>query len=98
VNPQIKIKNKKLLIEFPELREYNKVGVIPAGFLISKAGLAGKRAGNAQISEKHANFIVNLGGATAENVLFLMKLAAEKVKNKFNITLEPEVQLVGFKK
>jgi UDP-N-acetylmuramate dehydrogenase len=98
VNPQIKIKDKKLLMGFPELISYNKIGIIPAGFLIAKAGLAGKKAGNAQISEKHANFIVNLGGANAEDILFLMKLAAEKVKNKFNIVLEPEVQLVGFKK
>ncbi len=96
VNPEIKIKNKKLLQKFPELKEYNKKGTIPAGYLIAKCGLAGKKIGNAQISEKHANFIINLGGARAEDVLALMNLAKEKVKKTFGINLEAEVQLVGF--
>ncbi len=75
--------------------ETNK-GVIPAGELIEKAGLAGKRIGKAQISEKHANFIVNLGGAKAKDVLALIKLAQKKVKKDFGIKLKPEVQFVGF--
>ncbi len=98
VNPELKIKNKKLLEKFPELNEYNKKGVIPSGFLIAKSGLAGKKMGKAQISEKHSNFIINLGGAKAKDVLSLMNLAKEKVKKNFGITLETEVQLVGFKK
>ena len=96
VNPEKKIKNKKLLEKFPELKEYNKKGVIPAGYLIAKCGLAGKKIGNAQISEKHANFIINLGGAKAKDVLALMNLAKKKVKKNFGINLEPEVQFVGF--
>ncbi len=65
-----------------------------AGELIEKCGLKGKRIGDAQISEKHANFIVNLGNAKAKDVLSLMKLAKEKVKNKFGIVLEEEVQIM----
>jgi len=98
VNPQRKIKNKKLVLEFPELKIYNEKGAIPAGYLILKSGLSGKKIGKAQISEKHSNFIINLGGATAKDVLFLIKLSKEKVMNKFNIELEQEVQLVGFGK
>jgi UDP-N-acetylmuramate dehydrogenase len=98
VNPEIKIKNKKLLERFPELKEYNEKGIIPAGYLISKSGLAGKKIGQAMISEKHANFIINLGGAKAKDVLFLINLAQKKVKDNFKILLVPEVQLVGFNK
>lgn len=98
VNPEIKIKNKKLLAKFPELVGYNEKGTIPAGYLISKCGLAGKKIGSAQISEKHANFIINLNGAKAKDVLSLMKLASKRVKSNFNIELEPEVQFIGFNK
>lgn len=96
VNPEIKIKNKKLLIKFPELNEYNRKGVMPAGFLIAKCDLAGRKIGQAQISEKHANFIVNHGGAKAKDVLALINLAKIKVEKVFGIKLEIEVQLVGF--
>ncbi|HTK81060.1 MAG TPA: UDP-N-acetylmuramate dehydrogenase [Bacteroidota bacterium] len=67
-----------------------------AAKLIEEAGLKGKRIGNAQISEKHANFIVNHGNATAEEVLSLIELAKSTVAKKFNIDLELEVKLVGF--
>lgn len=96
VNPEIVVKNKKLLENFPELNEYNIKGTLSAGYLISKCGLAGKKIGGAQISEKHANFIINLGGAKARDVLSLINLAKKKVKKVFNISLEVEVQLVGF--
>jgi len=96
VNPTAKIKDKKLLIKFPELNEYNRRGIIPAGFLIAKCGLSGKKIGGAQISEKHANFILNLGGAKAKDILALMNLAQKAVKKIFKINLQKEVQLVGF--
>ena len=97
VNPEIVVKNKNLLTKFPELIEYNnKNGVIPAGYLISKCGLSEKRIGNAQISKKHCNFIINLGGAKAKDVLSLMELVKKEVKKTFGIELETEVQLVGF--
>jgi UDP-N-acetylmuramate dehydrogenase len=66
-----------------------------AGRLIEAAGLKGKRIGGAQISERHANFIVNLGGAKAEDVNALMKLAQAEVKEKFGAELVPEVQFLG---
>jgi UDP-N-acetylmuramate dehydrogenase len=94
VNPEIKIKNKKLLEKFPELNDFNIKGFIPAGYLIEKTGIQGTKIGNAQISEKHANFIVNLGGAKSKDVIKLIKLAQRKVKQMFDINLEPEVQIL----
>lgn len=69
---------------------------IPAPWLIEECGLKGKRIGGAMVSEKHANFIVNTGGATAENVVMLAAIIKTKVRNKFGIQLQEEVQLVGF--
>jgi len=98
VNPEIVVKNKKLLEKYPELKGFNEKKVIPAGYLIAKSGLIGKKIGRAQISEKHANFILNLGGAKAKDVKALITLAQRKVKKNFNIQLQPEVQFVGFGK
>ncbi len=64
--------------------------------MIEKAGLKAKKIGGAEISKKHANFIVNLGGAKAKDVLALINLAKKKVKKVFGIKLETEVQFVGF--
>ena len=66
-----------------------------AGRLIEAAGLKGARQGLAQISDRHANFIVNLGGATADDVVQLIALARRTVREKSGITLQPEVRLVG---
>lgn len=66
-----------------------------AGRLIEAVGLKGKRVGMAQISERHANFIVNLGGARAEDVRLLMEIASREVKKKFGFELDPEVRLIG---
>ena len=67
-----------------------------AGQLIDKAGLKGLREGNAEISPKHANFIVNLGGALAKDVLNLIRMAQKEVSSQFNVKLELEVRLLGF--
>jgi len=65
-----------------------------SGNLIEKLGLKGYRIGNAQISEKHGNFIVNLGDASSEDVVSLIKLAQEKVQEQYDIQLNPEVQFL----
>ncbi len=67
-----------------------------AGKLIEQAGLKGASVGGAQISTVHANFIVNKGGATAVDVLELMHLAQDKVKETYGIELQPEVRFLGF--
>jgi len=58
-------------------------------------GLKGVRVGDAQVSPVHANFIVNLGNATAKDVLTLAELMRRTVLEKFGIALEYEVQIVG---
>ncbi len=68
-----------------------------AGRLIEACGLKGVRRGGAAISARHANVIVNEGGATARDVLTLMKLARDTVQARFGITLAPEVELLGLK-
>jgi UDP-N-acetylmuramate dehydrogenase len=69
----------------------------PAGLLIEKAGLKGKSVGDAEVSARHANFIINRGRATAEDVLNLMEVVQEAVFKKFDILLKPEVHIVGEK-
>jgi UDP-N-acetylmuramate dehydrogenase len=66
-----------------------------AGRLIEAAGLKGRTIGQAQISERHANFIVNRGGAQATEVRELMELAGSEVNRQFGIRLEPEVRFLG---
>ncbi len=66
-----------------------------AGRLIEETGLKGKKIGGAMISPKHANYIVNTGGATANDVLALMEMAKKKVRAETGIELEPELKVVG---
>ena len=66
-----------------------------AGQLVEQVGLKGLRVGKAQISEKHANFIVNRGGATARDVLSLMEIMQNRVYQETGILLEHEVHVVG---
>jgi UDP-N-acetylmuramate dehydrogenase len=66
-----------------------------AGRLIDLAGLKGTRIGGAQISPVHANFMINDGGATAEDVRQLMAQAWHEVNDRFSIALEPEIELIG---
>lgn len=74
---------------------FKRTAQYPAGFLIEQAGLKGKRIGDAQISPKHANFIVNLGQARASEVKALMDMARDAVLKQFGIELELEQELVG---
>lgn len=66
-----------------------------AGRLIEACGLKGTEIGGAAISQKHANVIVNLGKASAADIFALMTLAARSVRDRFGVTLEPEVVLTG---
>jgi len=66
-----------------------------AARLIEACGLKGRRSGGAMISDKHANFIINLGAARAADIEALIELAENGVREKFGITLEREVRIVG---
>ena len=103
-----KIEIEKKIKEYLEHRKetqplnFSSAGSIfknPSGFsageLIEQCGLKGKIVGRAKISEKHANFIVNLGGAKAKDVMKLINLAKSKVKKKFGIELEEEIQYLN---
>lgn len=68
---------------------------VAAGKLIETAGLKGLIVGRAQVSEKHANFIVNLGDATAADVLRLMQIVQDRVLEVHRVRLEPEIKVIG---
>jgi len=68
---------------------------LAAGYLIDKVGLKGKKIGGAQISEKHANFIININNASSNDVMELIKLIKKEIKSKFNIKLELEIKILG---
>lgn len=70
--------------------------ITSAGYLIDKAGLKGKRIGDAMISTMHANFILNMGQARAQDVLTLVELIKSEVNKKFRAPLHLEVKTVGF--
>ena len=66
-----------------------------AGDLIEKAGLRGYQIGGAQISEMHGNFIINTGGASAQDVLSLIALVKQTIKDKFSVEMHTEVEIIG---
>jgi UDP-N-acetylmuramate dehydrogenase len=70
-------------------------GVVPAGFLIEASGLKGLTLGGAQASEKHANFLINAGGATASDLRTLASQVKAAVRRRFGVTLEEEVLYLG---
>ena len=70
---------------------------IAAGYLIDKANLKGFQIGGAQISEKHANFIINTGNASSNDVIELINIIKKKVYMLFKIKLELEIKLIGIK-
>ncbi|WP_250277652.1 UDP-N-acetylmuramate dehydrogenase [[Clostridium] colinum] len=91
-----KARNEKQPVEYPSAGSTFKRPVNNfAGKLIMEAGLAGKSIGGACISNKHCGFIINNGNATCEDVLKLADFACKEVKNKFNITLEKEIRVIG---
>lgn len=66
-----------------------------AGKLIQDCGLKGLTVGGAQVSEKHAGFVINIGGATAADVRELIRQVQAKVKEQFGVLLEPEIRMIG---
>lgn len=82
------------LSAFTALVKMDPFPIVPTARLITLAGLKGMRSGGAMISEKHGNFIVNVGNATADDVKKLIKIIKEEVNKKFGIKLEEEIQLI----
>ncbi len=94
----LKIRKQKQPLEYPSCGSVFKR---PPGYfaaaLIEEAGLKGLRYGDAQISEKHAGFIINRGQAKAEDVLALIRTIKKTVFERFGVILELEVKLIGWK-
>lgn len=74
---------------------FKNPGGVGAGYYIDRCGLKGFTFNGAAISEKHANFIVNTGGGTADDFLALMELAKTSVARKFGVELESEIKILG---
>lgn len=66
-----------------------------AGWLIEQSGLKGFQIGQAQVSQRHANFIVNTSGATATDIFYLIHYVQERVRDQWELELEPEVKMLG---
>ncbi|TSC78506.1 MAG: UDP-N-acetylmuramate dehydrogenase [Parcubacteria group bacterium Gr01-1014_33] len=90
------INRQELLPRFTELEKFGERPGIPASFLIDMAGLKGRRVGKISISSRHANFFINEGGGTAEEVIMLIAIAKDIVRRTFGLSLEEEIQYVGF--
>ncbi len=92
---QVEKDNKKLAERLVK-NNIVKNNVVSVGWVIDSLKLKGKIIGDAKISEKHANFIINIGNATSFDIISLIKYIKEKVKNEYNINLEEEIQYIGF--
>lgn len=77
----------------PEMKKNKRIA---AGWLIDQAGLKGTTVGNAQVSPVHGNFMINLGGASAKDVVALSSVVKMKIRDEYGIMLQDEVQLLGF--
>lgn len=84
---------KEILSGIP--KEMIVYGKLPAGSLLEEVGAKGKKLGNIEIADYHANLFINKGGGKAADFYTLAKKYAEKVKQNWGITLEPEVQLIN---
>jgi len=88
-------RREKQPLEFPSAGSvFKNPCQAKAARLIEEAGLKGRRVGGAVVSEKHANFIVNAGGATARDILTLIDIVREEVLRRFSVSLELEVKVV----
>ena len=89
-------RNEKQPVQYPSAGSFFKrpEGYF-AGRLIQDAGLKGLSVGGAKVSSKHAGFIINTGGATASDILSLMRLVQNTVYDRFCVMMEPEVRIIG---
>jgi len=91
------VEDEGLLKEFAKTSgTLSKNGKLPAGWLIDRVGLRGKKIGGAMVSEQHANYIINVGGATADDVMMLVSCVKQQVRDQLNIQLQEEVDYLGF--
>ncbi len=91
------VENKKLIDEYKkDTGKDAKDKIIPAGYIVDALGLRGKKIGGAMVSQRHGNFLVNAGGAKAEDFIILAALIKTRARNTYGVQLKEEVQMVGF--
>ncbi len=78
-----------------EVEKFAKHQKIPTSYLIERADLKGRTIGGAQVSTKHANYIVNTGDATAEQVIMLLSFIKQQIRDKYGVQLQEEVQFIA---
>lgn len=83
--------NPDLITKYPEIANFIEKGIIPSGYLIEKAGLKGFTLGGIQISERHANYMINIGNGKFNEVLDLIEIVKDKVFQEFGVMIEEEV-------
>jgi UDP-N-acetylmuramate dehydrogenase len=86
---------KEIIGQFESVIKTDPFRVVPTAAIIAQAGLAGEKVGQAQLSTKHTNYIVNLGGAKANDIVALIRKIQTTVKDKYGIELETEPEFVG---
>ncbi len=74
--------------------KFSNLGFVPIRYLIGECGLSGKEIGGAQISKKHPNFIININNATLSDIKKLIDIVKENIKEKYNIVVDPEVEII----
>jgi len=93
-NCDVKKVSKKVQKQFADVVKEDPFPVIPTAAILSAVQLQGLRVGDAQISDKHPNYIVNRGNATSKEVTQLIKNVQQRIKKTYNINLEAEIQFV----
>ncbi len=95
IKKHLEERNKKQPLEYPTAGStFKNTPDYPAGYLLEKAGLKGFRVGNVAFSEKHANFLINLGGGKFKELKKLIETAERRVGELYHIKLEKEIQIV----
>lgn len=88
--------DRALAEQLPDLpRAMKEAGVVPSGFLSAACACKGLTVGGAQISRRHGNFVVNRGGATAQDIVDLTRIVKQRVHERFGVALQEEVLFVG---
>ncbi len=91
----VEVKSQKSKVKSYDIpQEFLDKGIIPAGWLVDQVGMKGYAVGNAQVSDKHGNFLINTGGATASDMLSIIDEIKTTVYTEYGIELEEEVHII----
>jgi len=94
VNEEEKAKLRKIVKEEKILNILESYNKMPVGWMVDQVGMKGKQIGGAKVSDQHANFIINVDKATAQDILTLVEEIKEKVYAKFGVNIEEEIKIL----